>query len=1247
MRKALLLVAGFSFLIPSLSNAQLVVTSGGGGTAIQSALLGPGLTLSGPININCNAAAYGSFNNGSTTNLGVNTGLVMTTGNASGAIGPNSTGANSFCHGTIFSDPELLALDPFANQDVCIITLTIIPQCSQLTIRFVFGSEEYPEWVSAGFNDAFGFFVTGPDPGGGNYTNFNVARLPNNTIVSIDNVNATTNNAFYVNNTGGTTIQYDGFTTVLQPTINVIPCQPYTFKLAIADAGDCSYDSGVFIDFLSCTNNPTVSTTPVSATCGNNDGTATANVTGGVGPFSYSWNTTPVQTTQTATGLAPGTYAVTVTDNGIPCNTPTTQTVTVGSTGVLPSTAVSPTSQSICPGGNVALTASGATSYTWSPATGLSATTGANVTATPASTTTYTVTGTNACGSVTATTTITVHPVPDASATPSPASICSGTSPAVALSSTTGSSFNWTVSQSGTSGASNGSGTSINQTLTATGGVPGTATYMVTPTANGCNGTPITVTVTVNPIPTATASNNSPVCVGNSVTLDGPTIAGATYSWTGPNGFTSNLEDPVIGSVGASEVGTYTLVVTVNGCASAPATTSVSLTPGVNPVVNPAGPFCENAAAVTLSADIPGGTWSGNGITNANTGTFDPATAGVGQHVITYTTTGGCGGIGTTTIQVTPSVGTAPSGTEFNTASNGSGGTLPGGSNDLNWEVATTLAGPFAPAIVMSTIPGSYFSSPWTDAGWIAHNTNGSHAGNVDYYYRIVFDLPCYDVCGFSYADSGVYCLTMDFFADNSVNEIYINGIAQSPNQPLLPVANQYGNIGFNAAGGLTVTMCEDWQPGTNELIIKVSSGAPFAGFLAQYSTSSINQPNDPTISAPGNDTVFCANESSVTLTAASAGGTWTSTCASCLDTNGNFTPSAAGPGTYTVTYTTNQLCPATDDITIIVHPFTAATISGSGPFCQNDPAVTLTSVNSGGTWSGTGITNASTGTFNPATAGPGTHTITYSFGGNCPSSESITITVNPTPTANAGPDQILPCVPPVVVLNGAGSSAGTYAWSTTNGTIVSGGTTTTPTAGSAGTYTLTVTSAAGCTATDVATVNNATGPNASFTVTPSSGIPPLTVATTNTSTGNSISNFWTSGDGDTSLAASPGFTYDNSGNYTLTLVVTDINGCTDTARTTIIVQEEFELLIPNVFSPNGDGSNDVFTILTKGVSDLHGRIYDRWGVFMSEFNGITGYWDGKKNGKDASEATYFFLLTVTKMTGEVVEYSGHVTLVR
>jgi gliding motility-associated-like protein len=561
--------------------------------------------------------------------------------------------------------------------------------------------------------------------------------------------------------------------------------------------------------------------------------------------------------------------------------------------------------------------------------------------------------------------------------------------------------------------------------------------------------------------------------------------------------------------------------------------------------------------------------------------------------------------------------------------------------------VSTSLAGPFSDAFVMTPIPGVYFSSPWPDAAWIAHNVDGSHAGNVDYYYRLNIDLPCFNECGFSYADSGVYCLTMDFFTDNSVNEIYVNGIPQSPNQPLLPVANQYFNTGYNAAGGLTIQLCNDWQPGSNELIVKVSSGGPFEGFLAQYSTSSLNQPNDPTISAPGNDTVFCSNDAASTLTAASTGGTWNASCGACINASGTFDPTIAGPGTHTVTYSTNSLCPATDTITIVVNAFVDASISAAGPYCQNNPADTLSSLNPGGTWLGTGITNASLGIFNPSTAGAGTFQIIYGFAGNCPDADTISVTVNPTPTANAGADQVLPCVPPTVNLNGSGSSAGTYVWTTPDGNIVSGAATNTVTVDATGTYTLTVTDANGCINSDAATVTATTPPVASFTANPTTGYFPLVVTTVNSSTGNNLSYLWESDNGESFTSNEPTFTYTNDSTYTLTLYVTDINGCIDSSSVTIVVWEEFEILVPNVFSPTGDGVNDVFEVVVKGVQNIDVQIYNRWGNFIYGYNQLDGFWDGKNDGKDCPEGTYFYIITLTKDNGETAGYQGHVTLVR
>lgn len=315
-------------------HAQLIVTPGGSPTNIVNSLIGNGMTVSN-ITMNCPANAYGTFSNGNTTNLGLTNGILLTTGSATMAIGPNNSASQGNCNNTSSSDPQLIAIEPLATYDLCVLEFDIVPQCTQLTIRFVFGSEEYPEFVNASFNDAFGFFISGPGPAPSCtpnfYQNTNVATLPNNTTpVSIDNVNANTNAMYYVNNTNGATIQYDGFTTVLTRTINLCPCQTYHWKFAIADAGDCIYDSGVFLDFLTCSNALTLTpqSTPVTS-CVGCDGTATVTPSGGTGPFTYTWSPSG-WTTPTVTNLCAGTYTVTVADQ-LACSPTATVLVTVGS----------------------------------------------------------------------------------------------------------------------------------------------------------------------------------------------------------------------------------------------------------------------------------------------------------------------------------------------------------------------------------------------------------------------------------------------------------------------------------------------------------------------------------------------------------------------------------------------------------------------------------------------------------------------------------------------------------------------------------------------------------------------------------------------------------------------------------------------------------------------------------------------------------------------------------------------------
>ena len=354
--------------------------------------------------------------------------------------------------------------------------------------------------------------------------------------------------------------------------------------------------------------------------------------------------------TATNASASPITATITVTPtNGACTGTPITFTITVNGSN----TTVSP-NVTICSGSNTILTADGATTYSWSPPTGLSATTGASVTSDPLVTTTYTVTGTTAGCTSTATVTVTVGGNPTVNAVANQ-TVCAGTNVAAVLftGGAIGTVYDWTNSNTTIGLGASGSGDIPSFTGTNATNVASSSTITVTPSVGTCIGTPITFTLTINPIPTVTAANNGPLCLGAQLNLTASNVVNGTYSWSGPNGFNSLTQNPSIASMTNVDFGLFTVTVSVNGCSSS-ATTTVVLNPNTQPVITAVGPFCENDNSVYLSASIPGGTWSGTGITNAATGQFDPTTASSGANIITYLIANGCSNPATTTITINP-----------------------------------------------------------------------------------------------------------------------------------------------------------------------------------------------------------------------------------------------------------------------------------------------------------------------------------------------------------------------------------------------------------------------------------------------------------------------------------------------------------------------------------------------------------------------------------------------------------------
>lgn len=254
----LLLFPFFLFLFNSNAFAQLQVTPNSTAQQLVDVLIGGGVTVTNPFYYGA-PQSRGIFTTGpNPTNLGLTAGIILSTGDVMDAPGPNTSSGTSTTNGT-GSDPQLAALIPgYTIYDACYLEFDFIPEADTVEFRYVFASEEYPQFVNSSFNDVFGFFISGPNPSGGNYVFENIALIPGTTLpVTIDNVNHLVNTQYYVNNhaQGQGTIEYDGFTVVLTAWAHVIPCVPYSIKIAIGDAGDTAYDSAVFLEEYSFTAN--------------------------------------------------------------------------------------------------------------------------------------------------------------------------------------------------------------------------------------------------------------------------------------------------------------------------------------------------------------------------------------------------------------------------------------------------------------------------------------------------------------------------------------------------------------------------------------------------------------------------------------------------------------------------------------------------------------------------------------------------------------------------------------------------------------------------------------------------------------------------------------------------------------------------------------------------------------------------------------------------------------------------------
>ncbi|MEI6852966.1 MAG: choice-of-anchor L domain-containing protein, partial [Bacteroidota bacterium] len=495
---------------------------------VQNVFLGSGVTVSN-ISYTGGATSRGSFSNGNTTNLGLNSGILLCTGYSSQIPNP----------ATYFMSTNLgLAGDANLNSinngcltyDACILQFDFVPLSDTIKFKYVFGSEEYPNYICSQYNDVFAFFVSGQNPSGGNYNNYNIALIPGtNMPVSVNSVNSGTPGSgfnssgcqsltysnYFVNNAtiNGASIAFGGFTKPLVAKCHVVPCQTYHLKMAVADGYNGLYDSGVFLEANSFSSNTVnVSTSYTDTVMGNY---AIEGCSNGIISFTTpSPLTTNLTINYTVSGSAtngvdyttlPGTITIPAGQDSVGLIVhPLADGVTEGNETVIISFTVGCTTlhdtvniidniplivnagsdTAICTGNNVLL---GATTtggiapftYNWNNGAG----NGIPVTVSPATTTTYMVTVSDHCAS-TATDNImvTVDPLAIVTASANPTTVCSGQQ--ATLTASGAATYIWTPG--------NITGSSINVSPSST------TTYSVTGSSTGgCTGTTaITLDVT-------------------------------------------------------------------------------------------------------------------------------------------------------------------------------------------------------------------------------------------------------------------------------------------------------------------------------------------------------------------------------------------------------------------------------------------------------------------------------------------------------------------------------------------------------------------------------------------------------------------------------------------------------------------------------------------------------------------------------------------------------------------------------
>jgi len=881
----------------------------------------------------------------------------------------------------------------------------------------------------------------------------------------------------------------------------------------------------------------------------------------------------------------------------------------------------------ICFGATTTLSATGANAYNWN-----NGATAATTTVLPASTTIYSVTGTdiNGCQN-TQTVTIMVNALPTVNATASSSAICVGG--ITTLSATGTNAYTW-------SNGAIAATTTVSPTIT--------TTYSVTGTDNNACSNTATVSIVVNPLPTINAmASPSVICIGETTTLSATGVT--SYTWTNGTNTATAIITPT-NSVTYSVTGTD-----ANSCVNT-ATVSIVVNklPIINAIASPSTICVGKTSTLVAVGSVNSYTWS-NGVTTATT-SVPPTTSTT--YSVTGTDANNC--VNTTTVRVVvnnlPIINTTASPSAICV---GATTTLSAtGANAYNW-----INGPSN---------ATFTVAPTTKTTYTVTGTDNNNCSNTTTVNVKVNPLPTINAT----ANPSVICAgdTTTLMASGASSYKWNNGLT-TPTFTATPTINTtysvtgtgiYGCIGTQTIG-ITVNPLPTISANANPTAVCIGGNS----MLIASGATSYTWTNGPAgaiyIATPGTNTTYtvsginalgCLSKQTVKVTVNPLPiiSVSSSTTTACPKTPITFTatgaasyswspggqnsniiteqPASSGANSYSVSGQDLNGCRNSKTITVNIIPPPKLQINAPAATCVDSLFMLGVSGALSYTWTPGGNHQQITALYN--TSGIYTYQVAGANQYGCVSDTTFKIAIYKTPLLSLLGDTIICSNTPHELI---ASGASTYTWSTgSNDTRI----TISPTIPSS--YTV-VAGMAPCTASASIAVQLYSLVPITAQATPQSII---LGQTTQLQANSSLSNFVWDGPGNLSCQACQDPKAQPTTTSVYTVSVTDDHGCVNRDTVLVLVDERCgEIFIPTAFSPNNDSNNDVWQVHGNCIKSLDIQIFDRWGQIVFQSKDPQDGWDGRINGQDLNSGVFIYQVFVVLVNGEKVQKHGNLTLIR